>query len=229
MIGNSVLAFVLTGIGGLFILIACEYFIRRNKLKGEKARKLVHITIAVYASTWAFYLNNQLIILISLILIASVVIAQKKRILKSMKSVGRVTYGEVWYPIGIGVSALLFHNPYVYMLAILHMGLADGLAAVVGKSMGKNARRYKIAGTTKSIAGSLVFFATSFIVYFGYWEIFADQSALYASAMLVFVVSLSSALLVTITEVIAPKGSDNIIVPVIAGTLAILPSLQIIV
>jgi len=229
VIFSDIVAFALTGIGGLVILFACEYFIRRNKLKGEKARKLVHITIAIYASTWAFYLKPQVIVLISLILIVSVVFAQKKRILKSMKSVGRVTYGEIWYPIGIGVSALLFHNPYIYMIAILHMGLADGLAAVVGKGMGKNARKYKIAGTTKSIAGSLVFFATSFIIYFGFWEIFADQSALYASAILISLVSISSALLVTITEVIAPKGSDNIIVPIIAGTLAILPTLQIIV
>ena len=221
--------FLLTGIVGLAIIACCEVFIRKNKLKGENARKLVHITIALYASTWAFYLSPLLIALISVILIGAVIVVQKYNILHSMRSVRRVTYGEIWYPVGIGISALLFHNPYVYAIAILHMGLADGLAAVVGMGMGKHARKFKVAGMTKSLAGTLVFITTSFIVYFAYWVLFSNQTFFQESILYAAIISISSAILVAMTELLSPKGSDNVIVPVVAGLFAILPTLQLII
>jgi dolichol kinase len=223
------LPFIATGIGGVVLLLICELLIRKKVVKGENARKLVHITIALYASTWAFYLTPQLIALISIILIMAVAIVQKFKLLHSMKSVRRVTYGEMWYPLGIGISALLFTNPYIYAIAVLHMGLADGLAAVVGIGMGKEAKRFKIGGNTKSVAGTLVFIITSFVIYLAYWMLFSGSSFFESSVVYASILSLSSAIIVATIEVVAPKGSDNILVPVCAGLFALLPTMQVIV
>lgn len=223
------LQLIATGIGGVVLLLACELLIRKKLVRGENARKLVHITIALYAATWAFYLPPQIIATISIILIIAVAIVQRFKLLHSFKSVSRITYGEMWYPIGIGISALLFTNPYIYAIAVLHMGLADGLAAVVGVGMGKEAKRFKVGSNTKSVAGTLVFVATSFIIYLAYWLLFSGSSFFENSVFYASVISLSSAIIIATIEVIAPKGSDNILVPVCAGLFALLPAMQVIV
>lgn len=221
--------FVATGIGGIALLLVCEGLIRKKHLKGENARKLVHICVAIYASTWAFYLNSRWIAFISVILVGAVIVAQKYDFMESMHTVRRVTYGEIWYPLGIGVSAILFTNPYIYALAVLHMGLADGLAAVVGVGMGKNAKRFHVLKQTKSVAGTLVFITTSFIMYFAYWVVWSSVPIFEYSIVNAVVISLSSAVIVATVEIFAPRGSDNILVPMSAGILAVLPTIQLII
>lgn len=221
--------FIATGIVGILIILLCELVIRTFKIKGENARKLLHISVALYAATWAFYLSQSTIALISLILVAVVVFAQKYTFLHSFKSVKRITYGEIWFPLGIGVSAILFVNPAIYAIAVLHMGMADGLAAVVGVGMGNNAKKFRIYKQTKSIAGTLVFIATSFVIYLGYWLVFASVPVFENSITNAVAISLSSAIFVAATELVSPKGSDNILVPIVAGLFAILPTIQLII
>ncbi len=223
------LYFILTGLGGIALLLLCELVIYLLKLRGENARKLVHIVIAIYAASWAFYLDGTVIALISVILVGVVIVVQKYPILHSFKTVKRMTYGEIWYPLGIGLSAILFTNPYIYAIAVLHMGLADGLAAVVGVGMGKEAKRFKVRKQTKSIAGTLVFITTSFVLYMAYWLAISSVTTFSQSVINAITISLSSAIIVAFVELISPKGSDNILVPIAAGMLAILPAIQIVV
>lgn len=221
--------FILTGLGGVILLLACESIIHLLRLKGENARKLVHIVIAIYAATWALYLDSTVIALISVILVSVVVIVQKYPILQSLKTINRVTYGEIWYPLGIGLSAILFANPYIYAIAVLHMGLADGLAAVVGVGMGKEAKKFKVFKQTKSLAGTLVFITTSFVIYMAYWLVLSSVTIFSQSVINAIAISLSSAVIVAFIELFSPKGSDNILVPLAAGLLAILPAVQLII
>jgi dolichol kinase len=221
--------FILIGIIGVTLIAFCELLINLKVIKGELARKIVHIVIAVFASTWAYFLTSTLILLICFILICVVYIVKKYKILRSFRAVNRVTYGEVWFPLGIGISALMFPNPDIYALAVLNMGLADGMAAVVGVKLGKKAGNFKINKSTKSIAGTTTFVAISTGLYLFYWLSIDNLQIFSNSVVLAFVISISSAIIVASVELISPKGSDNISVPVIAGILAVLPSLQVII
>jgi dolichol kinase len=62
-----------------------------------------------------------------------------------------------------------------------------------------------------------------------YWLSIDNLQIFSNSVVLAFVISISSAIIVASVELISPKGSDNISVPVIAGILAVLPSLQVII
>lgn len=220
------LIIALAGVG--VILILGELLWRLKITKGEYARKFVHILTAIFASTWAFYIDNQMIILISMIIVSVVILVNRYKIFPSIHAIKRATYGEIWFPLGIGITALIFSNPYIYALAVLHMGLADGMAAVVGVAMGKNALRFKIMGYTKSFAGSLTFFTISLWLYLSYWLNFTSVPIFADNFTQAVTVSLSSALIVTVVEMVSPKGSDNVLVPVSAGVLAVLPTLQLI-
>lgn len=220
------LQFVLTGLGGLLILIVCEALIRSKTLKGEYARKLVHIAISVYAASWAFYLNRQTIILISIILFLAVLITQKFHILKSMQSVKRVTYGELYYPLGIGLSAFLFREPAIYAIAVLHMGLADGFAAIVGVSMANKAKKFRYRGALKTLEGSLTFAFISFTLNMLYWFFFVNDTGLFVPTSAI-IYSISCAAMLAVTEIISPRGSDNVIIPLFAGILLLLPQYSV--
>lgn len=213
-----------TGIIGLMIITIGETLHRLGLLKGEFARKFIHILIAVFASTWAHYLSWQMIVAICLLLIIVVIIVAQYSFLRSIKAVHRVTLGEVWYPAGIALVAILFRDPVVYSLAILHMGLADGFAAVVGVGLGRRAIRFKLNDATKSVAGTLTFFLISFILYSVYWTGHAEGSYFFYNTMPAVVLSATSAFLVAIVELVAPNGSDNLLVPFSAGLLAFLPT-----
>lgn len=91
------LQFVLTGLGGLLILLACQGIIKHKKIKGEYARKLVHISVAIYAATWALYLPQNVIILIGGLLALSILLVKKLPFIHAVKTVQRITYGEIFY------------------------------------------------------------------------------------------------------------------------------------
>ncbi len=223
------LTFIATGIIGVLLLAVCELIIHLKIVKGEYARKLVHIVIALYAATWAYFLDPTTIVFISLILVLVVVIAQRYPLLRSMRPVRRITYGEIWFPLGIGISALMFTNPAVYAVAIFHLGLADGLAAIVGVGMGKRAGMFNIMNGTKSIAGSLTFVFVSFCIYMVYWGYLTDVALFTNNFAFAGIVSISAAIIVAMVELLSPKGSDNILVPITAGVFAVLPTVQLII
>lgn len=217
------LQFVLTGIGGLLIILLCEALIKLKRIKGEYARKLVHISISVYAASWAFFLPYWLIVLISLFLIAGVLIAKRLQLMNSMRPVKRLTNGELYFAGAIGITAALFHEPAIYAIAILHLGLADGFAAIVGVGMSEKKNRFRYRGAAKSIEGTLTFVAVSFFLNVAYWIWFASHPVCNSAALFIAAYSLICALVLAGLEIASPKGSDNIIIPVASGFFLWIP------
>lgn len=218
---NFLIAFL--GIG--ICLVLGELLWRKRILKGEYARKFVHITSATFVAFWPLFLNNLEIAFVSLLFILALVLTKKLKLFRSLRSVRRATYGEIWYALGIGVSALLFSDPAVFAVAVLTMALADGFAAVIGVALGKKAGQFKIYGQRKSFFGSLTFMAISFFINIVYW--YFNKEALPADLQNgIFIAALSFGVssILTLAELLSPKGSDNIIVPVLAGVLALLPA-----
>lgn len=209
---------------GFFLLIG-EYLSRKRILKGEYARKFVHITCGTFAATWPLFLTRWQIVALAALFAVVVVVVKQLKVLRSFKAVRRVTYGEIWYAVGLISAALIFQDGRIYALAVLHMALADGLAAVVGVSMGKKGKVFKFHSCRKSIAGSLTFFAVSFALNVAFW-VTAQMNGLISNeigVLLPLLLSASAAVVLMCAEIMAPKGSDNVIVPLLAGALVWLP------
>ena len=54
-------------------------------------------------------------------------------------------------------------SPAVYAAAVLHLSLADGLAALMGLRYGRTTT-YRVFSSTKSLVGTLTFMAVSVII-----------------------------------------------------------------
>jgi dolichol kinase len=142
------------------LLVTSEGLWRAKRLRGELGRKLVHILVGSFVAFWPFYLSFSTIQVISLAFLAGVLVSRKLSIFQAVSKSDRRTWGDVLFAVAIGIIALLAHNNWIFWAAIMHLGLADGLAAVIGKQFG-TAHRYKVFGHTKSVVGTATFIILS--------------------------------------------------------------------
>jgi len=202
--------FVLTLLAVFVVLVINEVIWRTRKTHGEISRKFVHITVGVYAAFWPFYLSWTQIKLLSLLLIVGVGLSKILKLFRAISSVQRPTWGEFCFAISIGVVALITQNKWIYMAAILQMGLADGLAALIGVRLGKS-NSYIIFNHTKSLAGTITFLITSIIILLAYTH-FGHASL---SALFILIIAAFGSVL----ENVSVQGLDNLLVPVFVALL----------
>lgn len=196
-------------------LLAAEVGRRKSWLSNELGRKSVHITVGTFVAFWPLFLSWQQIIGLSIAFIVGITISRFFNIFSAIHSVQRPTWGEVYFAAVVGLLALATQDGWIYMAALLHMALADGLAAIIGVEFGKKTR-YVVFGHTKSIIGSLTFF----IVSLGIIAVYSYANQVTVGPLVFAVV----ALMATALENVSPKGLDNITVPVwVAVALTLLP------
>ena len=192
-------------------LMINEFLWRKHKIKNEVSRKTIHISVAVFVAFWPYYLSYLYIEYIAIALIIVILISRRFGLFQSIEQVKRNTLGELFFPLGILIAALLSPQKEIFTIAILCVGLGDGLAALVGQKYG-HSNRYRIFKGFKSIAGSLTVFLVSLVVliltnYFGHMHL----------ALVSFIIL---PLDVALVEAFAPLGSDDFLIPITA--LAIL-------
>jgi phytol kinase len=201
---------ILVGLSGVAaILIVSEILWQAKLLSGEAARKFVHILVGSFVAFWPYFMSWKQIQFMSLAFLVVVMLSMQKHIFHAVHDVNRRTWGELFFPIGIGLSALIMPAPIVFTAAILHLSLADGLAAVVGKKYGK-LHQYKIGNYTKTLAGSLTFLLVSLVIVTTTVFIGGSQVSWPLIPLLVWLPLAATAL-----ENLAIAGTDNLFVPLL--------------
>ncbi len=197
------------------VLIFAEYMSRYRGVHSELTRKFVHILVGIFVAFWPFFLSWGQIQFLSLAFLVVVGLSVKFHIFRSIHAVERNTMGEVLFALVIGILAFIVTNKWIFAASMLHLSLADGLAAIVGLGWGDR-NKYKVLGHTKSIAGSLTFFCISVCIMI--WYIHSSHAPVSAFNLLVLPV------VATITENLAIRGTDNMAIPLLVG-LALTSSL----
>jgi phytol kinase len=201
------------------LLLVMEYLWRTGKVHSEVSRKVVHMGTGVMIAFWPLYIKWEIIQLLSVVMLVVVLISHHFHIFKSIHSVKRLTRGEILYPIGIGISAFLEPSPWVFTAAILHLALADGIAAIVGLHFGHKTR-YTLISHGKSLVGSAAFFVTSFAIFVSASFLVSDNALPHLYGWFLW-----SALTLTFVENISWYGLDDITVPLsVIIILTVLPS-----
>jgi phytol kinase len=205
---------ILLSLWFIFVLLCVtELAWRSGKLDVEVSRKIVHMGTGIIVALWPLFLTWAQIQVLALIMLMVVIVSHKFHIFKSIHSVKRITRGEILYPVGILLCALLEPAPWVFSVAVLHLALADGIAAIVGVHYGHKTRYY-ILSHGKSLVGSAAFLATSFLIFAAASFVVSDNGLphVYGSFLL-------AACALTLIENMSWYGLDDITVPVGAITL----------
>ncbi|MCA9344223.1 hypothetical protein KC946_00120 [Candidatus Saccharibacteria bacterium] len=187
-------------------LLVSEVLWRKKILRGEAARKTLHIIIGSYVASWPFYIPLVDIQLISIALLVVVAFSHRLKIFHAIIDIKRASWGDMLYAVGIGLTATLTNEPWIFAIAILHMSLCDGLAGLLGNHYGKN-NQFKILGQPKSIVGTVVFAVSSFIVLL----LLVPGNLQPSLGLYLFVIPVIGALI----ESVGVYGTDNVMVPLV--------------
>lgn len=187
------------------LFLAGEILARRMRISPEVTRTAIHVLAGLFAVATALLITRDQLVMLSLLFTAGLAVSKRLALLTSIHGVPRTTWGELWFPIGVGAAAWLYLPSRLdsYTLAVLIMTLCDPLANVLGS---------RLAGPKlpfgKSVFGSSIFFLAS-----------AAVSLFFLSP----VHALSVAAVTTFVEAISPYGSDNLtIIPAVAVALRFL-------
>ncbi len=197
----------------VFIMLLLNEWWWRGRVHGEISRKFVHISVGTFVAVWPLYLSWDQIRVLSLLFVLAVLVSQRFNIFKTIHSVQRPTYGEVYYGAAVGLLTYVAHQPAMYAIALMHMSLADGLAAIVGVKYGSSST-FTVFGAKKSIVGSLAFLVTSLVL-------LACYGAVENIGFPIYFVGISLGM--TVLEGLAVRGLDNIVIPLaLVATLRLL-------
>lgn len=210
---KNVIGIVISYVFVALIIIAAKFFEKAGK---EASRKFIHIMLSNWWFIAMYFFDN--FIFASIVPLSFVVInyiSYKKNLISVMeREDGKQDgLGTVYYAISLFLISVftfgIIKKPEIGLCAILIMGYGDGLAAVIGQSI--ESFKYKIGNTEKSLAGSSAMFIVSFIII----GIFLCS----ISSPLWFVKSLILSIILTIVEAFSIKGTDNLLVPIVACAL----------
>jgi dolichol kinase len=198
----------------LAVLLFAEYLTLKKNLHSELSRKFVHVTVGTFAAFWPFFLSWGQIQLLSVVALVGMIASLKFNLFKSMHNVTRTTYGEILSVAAVGILAFLVDDPWVFAAAMLHLSLADGLAAVAGLAYGQG-NGYKVLGLAKSVAGTVVFFTISVVIMIGYLLFSGNQPQLATMLLL--------PLAATVAENLSGRGTDNLVSPLLVALVLTSP------
>ena len=192
------------------ILVFSEWLARAKQIHAELTRKLVHVAVGTFVAFWPFFLTWRQIQLLSLAFFVVVAVSVKFNIFSSIHAVKRNMTGEMLFAVVIGLLASISTDKWVFTAAMLHLSIADGLAAVIGVGWGES-NSYKVFGKTKSIAGSAAFVVCSLLILAAYMTFSNTTTSLLTVLWLPFAAAA--------TENLAVNGTDNLIMPMLIAVV----------
>lgn len=207
-----IVAVVLTFI--FLVLLVNEWLWRNKIIKGELARKLVHLTIGTFGAFWPFFMSWGQVQFVTFLAVGAIIFMRITKLFSSVYDIKRHSWGDLIAPSTIGLLALAQPPTWIFAVAVLHISLADGFAAIIGSKYGKH-NHYKVLWNNKSVAGTFAFWIVSFSILS--WLLVAGPLDFggFSLPILLWLPLIAAGL-----ENISPHGSDNFFVPVlIAGTL----------
>ncbi len=198
------------------LILLTERLSRKNNINKELSRKIPHTIIATTIAFWPLFVDMKYIAYLGVVFVLAAWLVAKLNLFPSARSITRKSGGEYFFGLGFGAAALLNPAPWIFALAMLYVGLADTVAALVGNKYGKH--KFIIFGQKKSLEGSLGFFVTAVLITFGF-AIFNPASALYLNLLVILFLPL----LATFVEAVALYGLDNLAIPLlVVATLGVL-------
>lgn len=192
------------------ILVVAEYLSRAKQIHAELTRKFVHVAVGSFVAFWPFFLTWGQIQFLAAAFFVVICLSAKLNVFRSIHNVQRNVVGEILFAVVIFVLALISANEWVFMAAMLHLSLADGLAAVIGLGWGEK-NSYKVMGRTKSLAGSGAFMLTSFLILAVYDAATNGSTSLFTLLWLPMVA--------TVAENLSVYGTDNLVMPLLIASV----------
>jgi phytol kinase len=204
------LAVFLSLLAVLVVLLVDEILWRKKIIHGELKRKLVHIAVTTFVAFWPWFMSWKVIQLIGIAMVLVLLLNRQVKVLHYLGGIRQQTYGDVFLALSITTAALITNERIFFAVAMLHVALADGFAAIIGTKFGRG-WQYKVFGQTKTVLGSMTFWITSICILGA--GLLAAHSLIPYSNYAALLIILPPVL--TLTENVAVLGTDNLAIPIV--------------
>ncbi len=202
--------FVMLAMWSIYVIV--EVLRRADILRGELARKSIHIGVGILFACLPLFMNRREIFATAAIFfLAMVILSGVLKLFSAYEDVSRWTIGQFLYPLGIMTVVFMFRDPHIYTFSVLILALADAAAALIGTRFGDF--HYHFFGGDKTIAGSLAFFTVTLLLLTLFVFSYGEPSSL-ALIMIPF-----SAWFLTGIEAVFARGFDNLAIPIFAALI----------
>lgn len=193
------------------LLALSELAAHRWSLRPESGRKLAHVCCGVVAAALPLMLPFEAIVVLAAGFVPFMVVSRRLRLFPLVHGAERTTHGEVFFPLGVLLTAALVPHRVAYVFGVLVLALSDALAGVTGERFGR--RSYRVLGAHKTYLGSAAFFATTIVL--GIAVLGASDSLSARGIGAVAAIAAATA----VEEGLTGGGADNVILPVSAAAL----------
>lgn len=185
-------------------------YLKLNQKVDNLSRKIIHSLSGLAIFFFPYFFTVKQIIFLSLLFGAIFVFGRLFNFLGIINKVKRASWGEVFYPLGVMISALIFlpGNIAAFQFGVLVLGFSDALANIIGSLFGKH--KVKLKFGSKSLEGSMAFFLSIFLLLIVF-NFTSSSFDLYAY----FLIASS----LTVMEFILFFGLDNLFLPVVGAYL----------
>ncbi len=219
---NEPLNLFLVTVGLTALVLVADQAKKICSIEPKKTRMFVHVAVSVVIFFAPYFFISKLYpaLLASLFIIVNFA-SIKLGLFKGM-NLDRKNLGTVYYPIAFLVLVLLLWDkyPYIVSTAMLIMGLADPAAAIIGTSL-KNTHEVSAFGEHKTFEGAAAMFivasASALAGIFFFKEFPGGTAGLAYSS--VFNICVAIGIMVAAVELISPKATDNLTVPLASALL----------
>ena len=199
--------------GYVCLLTFCEFLNRRKKIASEYTRKIAHFVSALTVLLFPHvFVDLVYALAICAFFFVALLISNRVRILHSIDGVERRTGGSYLLALSVGISyyiSVRLENNMLYTLPVLILAICDPLAGIIGK---KFKSRHILNG--KTISGSLSFLFSSLLICLSYLIVAHHESVCLLSLLIAFTA--------TFAELLSPRGTDNLTIPLaVAGILVL--------
>ena len=188
------------------LLATVEILKRKSVVSNDLSRRLAHVGAGVINIAAPLFVSHVAIIVVNVLFAGLLLTSRNTDHFSSIQTTRRKTYGDVYFPLGIIVAAVVLLPDHVtaFQYGVAIMGISDALAGFAGERWGR--KSISILNNPKTLTGAIVFYITSLVITF----IFAPQMLL-----VIFVLPL----VLTAVEFPLVYGLDNLVLPIVAGLL----------
>lgn len=201
---------ILLGAAFLLLFASAEGLYHYGKVKAEISRKYVHMVTGFITLLFPVLLSSHWYVLFLCASFAVILtLSRRYNFLQSINAIDRDSLGSISYPVSV-YGCFLVYTAYgsysFFYMPILTLAIADPLAALTGKKwpVGK----YRIAGESKTIMGSSMFFIAAFLTAITCLRL----TTAYGWGLIIDVAFIAAALSAA-TEAVTKRGLDNITIP----------------
>lgn len=210
---DSVKTIIIFPLIGLLIFIF-EFLARKDFLREELSRKLLHLIIGIIASFSPFIFEEKLFPLsfgiISLIFNA---ISHKFGILKKIDPATRKSFGTVYFSLSFTILIFLFWDEKLIILISFFLFAIGDFFAGISEFLFRKRIVLDITNEPKTFQGAISNFIVTIIFYYLIYYLFNNEIQILISPNHFLLLCLLTAILSTFVEILSIKGTDNLFLP----------------